>query len=597
MLSLPASRSQRPAKPAGRLPCAAPSCAGLPLAGWLLALVLVTAALFAIPQRAQIPPTVEADNAYIFLAADRLWAGKGVTSIPPRAPLQPWSWHADWVFLTQWPLGYPVLICAARAITGAGTVQAAVALNIVCCALGLVGWFAWGRTCLPRSRLAWLLALTASAATFAMPNLVNPSSDTVLLGALPWTLLLAARGLGRDTDGTMRPSSALLGLTGIAAGLLIWVRYAAIFAPLAIGIYLVGEWRLRRGLRGRQVVTYLLASAAPILTLVAINRALGPEIPTQQQYNLGSTLSWQIPPETLLAAWLNLTRQTPYAHRPEAVWFIALLLPLVGVALPILLRPLRSAAKRLWTSPPALLSLACMLTLLLTLVTASALFQGKYNYAELARYYQPARPLYYLCFVGPLVLAPWRWWRAGIFAGLLLTCSWLINQDARRAHVRLLAREVEVTDYGRAARHFAPGSRELFAWLRELAGPELVVFSNFHEEIALETGIPASPTPRDDWELQRWLGRIRQARGVEDLRVLFVLHPDNDYRDYYLDAPADIRRKFGLNAPADATPAVANYVFTSPITVVLNGHSQMPDSRTAADAPSRGSEPGLPGAQ
>lgn len=566
------------------------------MAGWLLALVLVTAALFAIPQLAQVPPTIEADNAYIFLAADRLWAGKGVTSIPPRAPLQPWSWEADWVFLTQWPLGYPVLICAARAITGAGTAQAAVALNVVCCALGLVGWFAWGRTCLPRSRLAWLLALTASAATFSMPNLVNPSSDSVLLAALPWTLLLAARGLGRNADGTLRPSTALLGLTGLAAGLLTWVRYAAIFAPLAIGIYLVGEWRLRRGLRGRHVVTYLLASAAPILTLVAINRALGPEISTQQQFNLGSTLSWQMPPKTLLAAWLNLTRQTPYAHRPEAVWFFALLLPLAGIALPLLLRPLRSAARRFWVSPPALLSLACMLTLLLTLVAASVLFQGKYNYAELARYYQPARPFYYLCFAGPLVLAPWRWWRAGICAGLLLTCSWLINQDARRAHTRLLARRFEVTDYGRVARHFTPGSRELFTWLRDQAGPELVVFSNFHEEIAMEAGIPASPTPQDNRELQRWLSRIRQARGVENLRVLFVLHPDNDYRDYYLDAPAEIRRRFALEAPADASPAVAGFVFAPPTTVVLTGCSQMLDSRTAADEPSQGSGPGLLGA-
>jgi hypothetical protein len=101
------------------------------------------------------------------------------------------------------------------------------------------------------------------------------------------------------------------------------------------------------------------------------------------------------------------------------------------------------------------------------------------------------------------------------------------------------------------ARRFEPHSRELYAWLKQHRGDDLVVFSNFHEEIALETWIPACPSPADPRQLDEWLTRMGTVRGTRPSRVLFVLDPDNDYRSYYLPTPSETISRFGL------TPEIA----------------------------------------
>jgi hypothetical protein len=145
---------------------------------WLLATVAVGAVMLGLSAGANVAPVIEADNAYIFMAADRLFTGEGATAIPPRAPLQPWSWRADWVFLTQWPVGYPALICATRWVTGLATPRAAMMLGALSCAIGLGAWFAWARACLPRRIPALLIAVVVAGASFSVQNLVHPASDT-----------------------------------------------------------------------------------------------------------------------------------------------------------------------------------------------------------------------------------------------------------------------------------------------------------------------------------------------------------------------------------------------------------------------------------
>lgn len=555
---------------------AAPSCAPAAIglrwwrsAGWSLALILLAGLLLLLTRRADVAPLVEADNAYIFLAADRLYAGDGATSIPPRAPLQPWSWRADWVFLTQWPVGYPALICAARRITGLPTAKAAVALNVVSCAVALLAWFAWARRCLPNGLTAGLLALVAAGAGFSIDQLVNPASDTVLLALLPLVLLLATRvrPVGDVCAADACPCAWFrrvatatgwrLFAAGLLAGALVWVRYAAVFVPAAVGAFLLLECGLRR-VRGRDVINFALAAALPIAGLVALNRALGPAVSAQEQFNLGQGVSWQMPAGVVSKAWLNFAQQTPYAHRPEARWLWPLALPAAALAM---LAFGGWRARRFASSSPILLSAACVVVLLGMLVAASVLFQGKYNYVGLARYYQPVRSLYFVLFMGVLLAPPWKPWRAALAVPLALVAGWFVDQDARRAYARMQTVDREETPYGRWARHFSPGARDLFAWLETQAGPNLLVFSNFHEEIALETGIPACPTPRDPSELAGWLERIRRSRGVEQLRVLFVLNPDNDYRDYYLPPPAALVETFHLQAATDAPSACRPYVF------------------------------------
>jgi len=531
---------------------------------WLIALALVTSGLYVIAHRTGVPPVIEADNAYIFLAADRLFAGQGATTIPPRAPLQPWTWRSDWVFLTQWPVGYPALICGVRAFTGCSTATSATFLALICCATALVGWFAWARSCLPRSVVATLIGLVAAGASFSMDSLVNPASDTVLLAALPLILLLTCRAFGGHGDKVSAPTTARLIVAGAASGLLFWVRYAAIFVPIAIGLVVLCDWAIMRRSRLRHVLAFSVAAALPVAGLLMLNGALGASTTIQEQYNLGKDISWDASWSIFSTAWMKFSQQSPYAYRPEAEQFYAAWLPAGSLGLLLLLtlsvHRVRTPAVDWCRKPGLLLSFVCVATLLSLLVAASVLFAGKYNYVGLVRYYQPVRPLYFLLFLGPVALVPWRMLRAAACVPLVLVLAWFVNQDVRRAHARAVAEVPERTPYGRAARHFAPGSRELFAWLRTQSPTDLVVFSNFHEEIALETGIPACPTPRDEAEMAEWLTRIRAARGLRDVRVLFILHPDNDYRAYYLDPPGEIVARFNLTHPADVADAARAYV-------------------------------------
>jgi hypothetical protein len=552
---------------------------------WLLATVAVGAVMLGLSAGANVAPVIEADNAYIFMAADRLFTGEGATAIPPRAPLQPWSWRADWVFLTQWPVGYPALICATRWVTGLATARAAMMLGALSCAIGLGAWFAWARACLPRRIPALLIAVVVAGASFSVQDLVHPASDTVLVGLLPVVLLLVcwAQGMSRGVDGSsteprrngfVRPLIA-----GLAAGLLVWVRYAAIFVPLAVVAYFVVAWRMRRGVRGRDVVIVALAAGLPCVALFMLNRALGPGVSAQAQLNLGESVSWDWDITKLHAAWTHFARQTPYAHRPEAFAFYTLLLPVLAWGIPLVTRATRRDAWRLMGTSPMLLSALTCAALLALLIAASVLFADKYNYVAQARYYAPMRPLYFVLFLGPLTIWPHRWLRLAACVPLVLVASWFVNQDARRVWARMHARPTVTTAYGRQSRYFGPHSRELFDWLRGQASADLVVFSNFHEEIALETGIPACPTPPDAVAMSDWLARIREHRAIDEVRVLFVLAADNDYREYYLPPREVVIDEFGLTAAPDAPQVIRDLV-------------SQPNPQVAVGEQARESEPG-----
>jgi hypothetical protein len=154
---------------------------------WLLATVAVGAVMLGLSAGANVAPVIEADNAYIFMAADRLFTGEGATAIPPRAPLQPWSWRADWVFLTQWPVGYPALICATRWVTGLATARAAMMLGALSCAIGLGAWFAWARACLPRRIPALLIAVVVAGASFSVQTWCIPPPTPCWWGCCQWS--------------------------------------------------------------------------------------------------------------------------------------------------------------------------------------------------------------------------------------------------------------------------------------------------------------------------------------------------------------------------------------------------------------------------
>ncbi|MCP4591873.1 MAG: hypothetical protein GY842_14145 [bacterium] len=533
---------------------------------WVVLAVIVVAGLGLVARRLSAAPVIIADNAVILLAADRLCAGFGLTAPVPRIPSETWEWHRDWAGLTQWPAGYPLMLCGLRMLLGIGIVQAAELLNVACCGVGMIAWFVLLRRCLPRRWPAGLIALLGAMGTFTVPNLAQPSSDTVLVAWVALVLLTAWWGLGWPVTPaappSRTPSPVRLATLGLFAGAAVWVRYAAVFLPLGMGAFLLLEWAWKRRLRWNHVVVYGVAAATPLLLLAAINRGLSGDLPVAQQYPVGDGWNVSADVQTLTTAWAHFTEQTFYAHRPEAKWFFGAVLPLGAMILPLGFRRSRLDLREFLDGAPVRLGVVIAGAGLLLLVGMTFLFRERFDYAGLDRYYRPIRPFYFLFFVGPILAFRRRHVRVLACVPLLLACSWTVNQDWGRAYRRLASRPVEVTPIGRQALYFEPHSTALYEWLRTKKDDGLLVVSNFPDEIALETWIPACPTPSDKSQLRAWGERIMRRRGVADLRVLFVLDPDNHHRRYFLPPPEDLVAQFDLVPAGGVPPKIAQYVYT-----------------------------------
>ncbi len=537
---------------------------------WLgAAVVVVSIVLSLLPGRAQIPPLVGSDYCYQLVAADRMFAGLGLTAPVPVAPLQPWEWRADWAFLTQWPIGYPILICVVRWLLGVTTIQACQWISVVACASALVGWFVWVKRAAPNGLAGVLVSAVAAGCSVSTAVLVNPSTDVLLVASLPFVMLLvrdAIRELEVPEDERPKNRAMLwLIVAGLLSGALFWIRYAGVFAPVAVGLYLFVERCARHTVRIRHIGAFAIWATVPIVALVVINSALGMPSSMQTQLNLGRTVGLNLSLDHLTAAWWNFTKFGFYDYHWYSRWVFALW-PLVilsaAFAFPAARRTLWSFVK----APDTALSACFVLTLLIMVVGATVLFSGKYDYAGQIRYYLPIKPLYFLLFVTPLVLIPRRVIRIGLCLVLLLACSWIVQQEWRRPYKRWLAASREVTPYGQWAHCFEPNAEDLYRWLSQQKANNLIVISNFPDHIALETQIPALPVPPDAQTLNSWINPICQSRGVSSPRVLFVLDYDNRWRDYWIKPTAEIVEDFSLSRHTEGVPpAVSALVFDYPV--------------------------------
>lgn len=573
--------------------------------------------LATLPGRQGIPPLVQSDYCYILLAADRLYHGLGLTSLQPVAPLQPWDWEYDWGFLTQWPMGYPLLVCGVRIALGLDAVQACQWINVAACALGFVGWFLWIKSCVPRGITGTLLSAVAAGCAFRLELLLDVSTDVLLVAMLPFVLLCAVHALGYrryspicDHEGQIvagcapGPRTVMMALSGFAAGALFWLRYAAIFVPIAIGVHLLIEWRRGalapgadrstlkerapvRGTRsccfdtrgmsdyagralafpprptprvsGRDVMLFAACAALPIAALLVINSVLGTGS-TQARLNLGHTIGLRLSPQLFGRAWWKFTDLGFYDYHRFTHW-VYCLWPAALLTGALTVRRARHAVARFCGVPGVRLSALVVGLLVATLIFVTAVFGDKHDYVGLARYYLPVRPLYFVLFVAPLSLVSSRVVRAATCMVLIVACSWLVQREWAGPYQRAVAQGRTITPYGRWGRCFEPGSARLYDWLNDHAGRDLILLSNFHEYIALETGIPALPIPRDVDTLTRWVEDICASRGVVNARVLFVLDPDNKERGYWI-APVDvIAETFGLSPYADAPQLRSAQVF------------------------------------
>jgi hypothetical protein len=541
---------------------------------WPLAILAVAAALAMLPTRDRIPPLIAADNAYLFTAADRLYAGHGLTSTPPLAALQPWEWSADWAWLTQWPMGLPLLLCLIRALTGFDSVQAGQWLALLSCSLAMVGWYAWMRSTLPRGAAAVLVSLVAAAGSVSVAALVTPATDTLVVGLLPWLLLAAQRILERERAAasppatidaapapTARPSLWLFVACGVFAGLLFWVRYAAAFAAVGVGAVLLFA-AIRRQVRPGAVLAFSLGTAAPVGLLVAINAACSATSSVQQQFNLGSGIGFDFSAGMLSTAWGLWTDLPFYNHKSYSPWIFAIVAPLATLLIVLATREGRRRAAEYVRSPGFMLGASAVAALFFVLIACTTLFKGKYNYIGLERYYRPIQPLYFLVVLGPLVALRVRLLRAGTIVAMLIAAMWFVRVEWPRPYERWTAANRVRTDYGRWEHAFAPHAADLFRWVRQHNEPTTVVFSNFHDEIALETWLPAVPLPPDRAAMARWIEAIEAARGVTIDRVLVIIDPDYHNREYYLPARDYVLRELDFVPLSDEPIGFEQFVYT-----------------------------------
>ena len=536
-------------------------------AGAILGVVVVAAMLVFLPYRSHIPPVVESDYCYQLIAADRFHDGQGLTAPQPVAPLQPWEWRADWVFLTKWPVGYPVLVAGIRFLTGGTSLEACSLLSTVACAAALVGWFVWIRRVVPCGAAGCVLAAVGAGCALSTGMLLNPSSDLLLVAALPWVLLAAAGAMragaargGGEHAGPARLRACRFLPVGLAAGGLFWIRYAGVFVPVAIGAYLVVVWFRHRRVTWRALAAFAVGGLVPMATLLLVNQAFGPDESAQAQMNLGHSVGFDLSIRKMTEAWWRLTDLGFYDHHAWTHWVYALWpIALVGAA--VCVPAFRRGVVRFGGNPAVGLSAATLASLLGMLLTATTLFGDKFDYVGLDRYYAPVRPLYFVLFAAPVLMIPRRLLRAAACLACLLACSWIVRQEWARSYERRLADTTPRTPYGVAAACFGPHAGELYRWLGMQQARELTVVSNFHEWIALETKLPALPIPPDPKTLEDWVARIRVSRGVTDPHVLFVLSPDNGYRDYWIADPADVKRAFRLEPVEGVPPALASLVF------------------------------------
>ncbi|MCH8148894.1 MAG: hypothetical protein IH987_13095 [Planctomycetes bacterium] len=592
-----------------------------------LAVGATFALLAALPHRTQIPPRVSSDYCYQLLAANRLYEGLGLTSLQPIAPLQPWEWQYDWGFLTQWPAGYSLLVWGVRRVTGASALESLRWISVASCALALVGWFVWVKRMSPRGVAGTLLAAVAAGCSVTVSFLIDPTTDAVVVALLPYALLLTCtavfdredtsqdprvdedRGASRcDADSSQRfDSKATLYLVtaGLLAGGLFWIRYASVFIPLGIGVFLLIE-RIGRRLHARDVVTFAIAAAVPMVILLTVNRTFA-QGSAQTQMNLGSGIGFHFEPAMLATAWSNFTALGFYDYHWLARWIFALW-PVVAVSGIALWRwkqiSKNSLEERLddRTGAPGTvayargsdldprqgwrLSLCVVGALFVMLIGATTVFGDKFDYVALERYYRPVRPLYFVLFAMPVLWfsADGNWISRRIIritacALLLIACSWLVRYEWPRPYQRWLAAERETTPSGYWARCFTPDAAKLYGWLKDEASPELIVVSNFHEFVALETGLSTLPIPKDRATLDDWVARIATARGITAPRVLFVLDPDIKWREYWIPATKDVITNFENHKAAGTT------AFAGAVLFEYNDEKLAEQARSTSDSP------------
>lgn len=199
------------------------------------------------------------------------------------------SWWPPGTQIAVWPLaatGLPLAV-ALRWVAGLGVLA------------GSLGWARWWRRFELPEGLTLAAAILLPWLRYPSNALFQYSAEILAFATLPW-VLLAAHSLVERLEGGERIPVWRAAAFGFFAGALFWVKYSAIFVPVALLLFLALELRRRRAALVRVAVPLLAAFAAPILTLTLLN-----EILSGVANMLTASHVWNVSPLPLLYAVAN----------------------------------------------------------------------------------------------------------------------------------------------------------------------------------------------------------------------------------------------------------------------------------------------------
>ncbi len=518
---------------------------------WGCAFVLLAACLATIAAIVPIPLTISADACQILLAADRLTLGLGPTTIYPKVP------EVDWAFINHWPVGYPLLLWAVSTLAGISALDAAQVINVCAFAVSFLAWAAWFRRCLPASPAAQLLALTGGLLSLDPMYLWEPATDMILVALTPVALLLTERITRSPRTVTSdRRSGLRFLLLGVAVGALTWIRYTGLYLTIGVGLFLLCLRFTRHRPRWGVPAAFIVGALMPLLLLAAVNGRLGHSIIDEPASALGLDfdLGWPL-------IWWKHFVQLPFLRSWwRSPMIFATIIPVIAILIMAATGSTRRAARGFFRHHSVQLSVGAVGGMFALLMLYRIFAQSFFVVEAEPRYLMCVRPFYLVLLAGPLLSIRWRSLRRAVCLALLAGVYWLVQAEWIDATRLRVADAPATTAYGRAARCFATGPDELYAWLGRNADANSIVFSNFFDEIALESHVPAQPLPAGVDALRDAVRRISIARGCNNPRLLFVLEPDNQWRHYYLNAWQAIDT-FGLERMNAASAVVRRYVF------------------------------------
>jgi len=304
------------------------------------------------------------------------------------------------------------------------------------------------------------------------------------------------------------------------------------------------------------VFLFAAGSMFAIASLLVINATWGPFIVDRPAENLALKFEW-----AWLSQWWNDFTELPLFEnywRSRALW--SLLVPVGATLLALSTRAIRKTTFAFLAKPPVLLSVCLVVGMFAMLVGYRCVAEHPFDPPSQPRYLVTVRPFYLLLFVGPFLCAPWRRLRRVVWIPLAACLVWMVLAGWVGPVLAWDAERRPTTAYGREALPFRSGADHLYAWLRARNSDNVIVFSNFYDDIALEAHLPAQPIPADAEELRTRVRRIAEARNCSNPKVLFVLEPDNMWRKYFPDVhqAMDLFRLERLDSP---DPLLARYVY------------------------------------